>query len=162
MLGALNHITQNTVKKAAAEEIRTGQTFNLNLELSFIPRPILPRRKPTIHSIRPGPQSNDDVITLNTQASTQLDGLRHYPYSEPVENRSQTYRFYNDHITNYEDIIGGNMTDVLGMQETADKGVAARGILLDYKGWMDSKNESFDPLKVRRTYRSPQWRKMKN
>ncbi|KAK0112829.1 hypothetical protein ONS95_014556 [Cadophora gregata] len=146
--GALNHITQVTIKTAATEEIQTGQAFNLNLELNFIPRPILARRKPTIHLVKPGPQSNDDVITLNTQASTQLDGLRHYPYSEPVENRSRTYRFYNDLITNYEEIIGGNMTDVLGIQQAADKGIAARGILLDYKGWMDSKNMSFDPLKA--------------
>jgi alpha-L-fucosidase len=65
-----------------------------------------------------------------------------------VENRNKTYRFYNDLISNYEDIIGENITSVLGIQQAAEKVIVARGVLLSYKAWMDSKNESFDPLKV--------------
>lgn len=85
---------------------------------------------------------------MDTQASTQIDGLRHFPYSEDAEYRSATFRWYNDLIPNYEDVIGANRTDVLGIQQAAEKGIAGRGVLLDYKGWKDSTNESFDPFTV--------------
>jgi hypothetical protein len=35
--------------------------------------------------------------------------------------------------------------------DTAEKGIAGRGILLDWAGWMESKNASFDVFNVRST-----------
>ncbi|KAF2008860.1 hypothetical protein BU24DRAFT_359788 [Aaosphaeria arxii CBS 175.79] len=142
--GALNHITKETIK-GAAKEIKSGQAFNLNLELSFIPSPINPSRKPLVHLFQPGDTYTDDVVTLNTQMSTQYDSLRHFAYNEGTDR--STWRWYNDHIKNYEEeVIGFNHTDVLGIQQAAEKGIAARGVLLDYKGWMDSKNETFNAI----------------
>jgi hypothetical protein len=79
---------------------------------------------------------------MSVQVSTQFDGLRHFPYS--TNNSVETYQWYNDLITGYEDVIGPNPTEVLGMQIAAQKGIAVRGVLLDWAGWMDSQNTSFD------------------
>ncbi|KAJ7764002.1 hypothetical protein DFH07DRAFT_812305 [Mycena maculata] len=32
----------------------------------------------------------------------------------------------------------------LGIQNSAQKGIAGRGVLLDWGGWMDSKNATYD------------------
>ncbi|KAF2446230.1 hypothetical protein P171DRAFT_483593 [Karstenula rhodostoma CBS 690.94] len=128
--GALNHIT-NATRKKSAEEIQTGQTFNLNLELPFFPQPPNIQRKPLVHLFQPVDGYTDDVITFNTQMSTQIDG---------------TYRYYNDLIPDYEQVIGHDYTSVLGIQQAADKGIVARGVLLDYKAWMDSQNKTYDAL----------------
>ncbi|PVH97045.1 hypothetical protein DM02DRAFT_533973 [Periconia macrospinosa] len=141
--GALNHITDET-RRQAASEIQTGEAFNLNLELSFIPYPLLPERRPLVHTFQPGAGYTDDVITLNTQMSTQYDGLRHFAYS--VNGNSSTYQYYNDLIPDYDHVIGHNYTSVLGIQQAAEKAIVARGVLLDYKAWMDDQNRTFDPF----------------
>ncbi|KAF7364348.1 hypothetical protein MSAN_01095100 [Mycena sanguinolenta] len=139
-LGALNHIRNATIL-GAKSEIQLGKTFNLNLQLSMPDPPLIPNRRPLIHAIQPFAGYQDDVITLNTQISTQFDGLRHFPYST---NLSQsTYQFYNDLIT-FDDIMAPGGSATLGIQNTAEKGIAGRGILLDWAGWMESKNASFD------------------
>lgn len=146
MNGALNHIT-NATRKKTAEEIKIGQAFNLNLELSFFPQPANVERRPLVHLFQPGDGYTDDVITFNTQMSTQIDGLRHFAYS--INGNTSTYRYYNDLIPDYEDVIGHDYTSVLGIQQAAEKGIIARGVLLDYKAWMDSQNNTFNPLTVR-------------
>lgn len=123
----------------------------MNLEFSFIPRPITAERRPVVHLFQPGDLYTDDVITLNTQMSTQYDGLRHYPYSDANNNggtNTSTWQFYNDLIPDYEDIVGYNHTSILGIQQAAEKGIAARGVLLDWAAWKESRNESFEPLQV--------------
>ena len=81
-------------------------------------------------AIIPQDAYTDDMISLNTQVSTQYDGLRHYPYSD-FENVS-TYqwvhifnaswddhimlnRYYNDLIT-FEDIVSPTRVKTLGIQ----------------------------------------------
>ncbi|KAL5412105.1 hypothetical protein PMIN04_009988 [Paraphaeosphaeria minitans] len=141
--GSLNHIT-NATRKKSAEEIQTGQAFNLNLELSFFPQPANIERKPLVHLFQPGDGYTDDVITFNTQMSTQIDGLRHFAYS--IDGNTSTYRYYNDLIPDCEHVFGHDYTSVLGIQQAADKGIVARGVLLDYKAWMDSQNKTYDAL----------------
>ncbi|KAJ7311680.1 hypothetical protein DFH08DRAFT_1045022 [Mycena albidolilacea] len=121
-LGALNHIRNVTILEAKSE-IKLGRTFNLNLDLS------------------PFAGYQDDIITLNTQISTQFDGLRHFPYS--TNSSQSTYQFYND-LIKFDDIMAPGGSATLGIQNAAQKGIAGRGILLDWAGWMDSKNASFD------------------
>ncbi|KAF7341142.1 hypothetical protein MVEN_01848900 [Mycena venus] len=140
LLGSLNHIRNVTIL-AAKSEIQLGRAFNLNLELSMPNPPLNTNRRPLIHAIQPFAGYQDDVITLNTQISTQFDGLRHFPYST---NASQdTYQFYNDLIT-FDDIMAPSGSSTLGIQNAAQKGIAGRGILLDWAGWMESKNASFN------------------
>ncbi|KAJ7618286.1 hypothetical protein DFH06DRAFT_1236829 [Mycena polygramma] len=142
-LGALNHITNATIL-AAKSEIQTGRVFNLNLLLSMPDPPLNPLRPPPIHSIQPQMGYQDDILTLNTQVSTQYDGLRHFPYSDATMNQS-SYQFYNQLIT-FDDITVPGGSSTLGIQTTAEKGVAGRAVLYDWGGWMDSKNETFDAL----------------
>ncbi|KFA54522.1 hypothetical protein S40293_08937 [Stachybotrys chartarum IBT 40293] len=140
-LGALNHITNETIISAAAE-IQLGLAVPLNLQLDMPGPPPNPNRKPLQHIFQPGDGYTDDVVVMNTQVSTQFDGLRHFPYS--INNSIDTYQWYNDLIADYNEVIGSSPTTVLGVQESAKKGIAVRGVLLDWAGWKDSKNETFD------------------
>lgn len=75
--GALNHITNATILAAANSEIKLGRAINLNLELQTPDPPINPSRKPLTHLFQPEDGYTDDVLVMNTQISTQFDGLRH-------------------------------------------------------------------------------------
>ncbi|KAK7438389.1 hypothetical protein VKT23_018003 [Stygiomarasmius scandens] len=144
-LGALNHITPETIKAALAEA-QHGIAINLNLDLNIPNPPLVPSRTPLSHTFLAGEGYQDDVVTLNTQISTQLDGLRHVPYS--TNANISTYQFYNDLLT-FDDIFSAEGINTLGIQNTAQKGIAGRGVLLDWAGWMDSINASFDALTSR-------------
>lgn len=141
--GALNHITNSTILSARSE-IQLGETFNLNLPLEEPTIPINPSRKPLQHLFQPALGYTDDVVVMNTQISTQFDGLRHFPYS--TNNSIDTYRWYNDLIPSYELVIGPAPTTVSGVQQAADKAIVARGVLLDFEGWAATKNLTHDML----------------
>ena len=146
-LGALNHITKDTIL-AASREIQLGRIIPLNLRLDALDPPVNPDRKPLTHLFQPGQGYTDDVLILNTQISTQYDGLRHFAYS--TENDVATYQWYNDLIKEYEEVIGPARTETLGIHVAAEKGIGTRGVLLDWAGWMDAKNESFDAFTERK------------
>lgn len=103
-------------------------------------------RKPLTHLYQLG-DGYTDVISLNMQISTQYDGLRHFPYS--ANNSVGTYQWYNDLIPGYDDVIGPPPSEVLKIQTAAERGIAVRGVLLDWAGWMDSKNCTFDAFSTR-------------
>lgn len=139
--GALNHITNETILAAKAE-IQLGLAVNLNLELDKFVTPINTARKPLTHEFQPGIGYTDDVVVMNTQINTQYDGLRHFPYS--TNSSIDTYRWYNDLIADYDDVIGPNPTTVLGIQQAAQKGIAGRAVLLDWAGYADTHNITYD------------------
>ncbi|PMD19742.1 hypothetical protein NA56DRAFT_628604 [Hyaloscypha hepaticicola] len=138
--GALNHIINATIL-AARDEIKLGRAINLNMDLNAFITPINPNRKPLNHVFQPGSGYSDDVVVLNTQVSTQYDGLRHFPYS--TDSNTTTYQWYNDLIENYDDVIGPAPTTVLGIQQAAQKGIAGRAVLLDFAGWAETQNISY-------------------
>ncbi|ESK83627.1 hypothetical protein Moror_12037 [Moniliophthora roreri MCA 2997] len=140
-LGALNHITPETIKAAKAE-IEHGVAINLNLELDIPNPPFSTKRPPMIHSFIAFQGYQDDIISLNTQVSTQYDGLRHLPYS--TDGNISTYQFYNDLIS-FDDIFSGR-SNVLGIQNAAQKGIAGRAVLIDWAGWKESRGEEYDPF----------------
>ncbi|KAI3342726.1 hypothetical protein F4824DRAFT_117345 [Ustulina deusta] len=146
-LGALNHITEATIL-AAARTVREGVAMPLNLRLDTPDPPANAARKPLNHLFLPQTGYTDDVLVMNTQVSTQFDGLRHYPYS--TDNSPATYQWYNDLIADYEDVIGPHPTAALGMQVPAEKGIAVRAVLLDFAAWMDATNQTFDAFSDRR------------
>lgn len=77
-LGMLNLITPESVLQAS-KNIRHGIRVSTDLPLDKF-RPPINNRAPFHQEIRsktPRP-SNDDVLTLNTQAASQWDGFRHY------------------------------------------------------------------------------------
>ena len=99
------------------------------------------------HLFQPGDGYTDDVLVMNTQISTQFDGLRHFPYS--TNNSVSTYQWYNDLIADYEDVIGPTPSTVLGIQQAAQKGIAGRGVLLDYAGWAEANGVNISAFTVR-------------
>ncbi|PYH36995.1 uncharacterized protein BO87DRAFT_423329 [Aspergillus neoniger CBS 115656] len=78
-LGMLNLLTPETVRQAATEEIRDGVRISLDLPLNRVRHSSF-NRKPFVQElINKAPRFvNDDVLTFNTQTSTQWDGFRHY------------------------------------------------------------------------------------
>jgi hypothetical protein len=78
-LGMLNLLTPETVRRAAAEEIRDGVRFSLDLPLDRIKTPSFGRKPFAQELVNKAPRIvNDDILIFNTQCSTQWDGFRHY------------------------------------------------------------------------------------
>ncbi|RAL01905.1 uncharacterized protein BO80DRAFT_473061 [Aspergillus ibericus CBS 121593] len=80
-LGMLNLLTPETVRQAAAEEIRDGVRISLDLPLDRIRHSSYGRKPFAKELINKAPRFvNDDALTFNTQTSTQWDGFRHYAW----------------------------------------------------------------------------------
>ena len=80
-LGTLNLLTPAVVADAA-KEIVTGERVALDLPLNQFAAPLFDREpcewRIKNWAFRGSPTTNDDVVTFNTQSSSQWDGLRHY------------------------------------------------------------------------------------
>ncbi|KAF2093849.1 hypothetical protein NA57DRAFT_68897 [Rhizodiscina lignyota] len=141
-LGALNLLTPEVVKNAS-KEIVHGVVVPLNLPLDVPLRPMNPTRKVPVHRIvhktRPQQASiaNDDEIDINTQSSSQFDGLRHYPYQE-------TMQFYGG--VRQEDITGPGANSKLGIHNMAQHGIVGRGVLLDWRAYALRKGIKHSPF----------------
>jgi hypothetical protein len=78
-LGMLNLLAPELVRKAAAEEIREGIRISLDLPLNHLSHPSFGRKPFTQELVNKAPRIvNDDILTFNTQTSSQWDGFRHY------------------------------------------------------------------------------------
>lgn len=135
-LGFLNRQTPAVIAAAAASEIKTGVRVPLDAPLDFQgPKPLFGRQvfKKDVYQKKPR-IVHDDTWSFNTQSSTQWDGLRHFGYQK-------AQRFYND--TTVEDIAGTSdrgqqNPNVLGIHKSVENGgVMGRGILVDFRRWMD-------------------------
>ncbi|POS77044.1 hypothetical protein DHEL01_v204561 [Diaporthe helianthi] len=133
-LGSLNHLTDEAVLNAVKTEVKTGQRIGLDLPLDFFNPPLLGRAGLSQNVIRKDPMVvNDDVITFNTQCSSQWDSSRHYAYQKEK-------KFYNG-ITQ-DEIHEHSATDPNSLQPWTAKGIAGRGVLIDYASWAKEKNIS--------------------
>lgn len=122
--GALNLITPDAVRRAAAEIVR-GHSFPLDLPLDE-PSPPLFGRAALQHRVQGQPgfggveTFRDDVLDgLNTQSSSQWDGFRHVS--------GVGLGHYN-----------GMQDDRHGMDRWASTGIATRGVLADIGRWRES------------------------
>jgi hypothetical protein len=70
---------------------------------------------------------NDDILTFNTQSSSQWDGFRHFGYQERK-------LFFNNR--RQEDFQTSTQNGIHVWVENG--GVVGRGILLDYQSWAES------------------------
>jgi kynurenine formamidase len=134
-LGALNMITPDTVK-TAAQEIQTGQRVSLDWYLNLPSFPSFGRPpfgwKMENRSHPDGTKRivNDDHLDINTQSSSQWDGLRHYGYQ-------QAKRYYNNR--SQQDVEG---SEVIGIDRVAHYGgITARGVILDYPRYLEAKGQ---------------------
>ncbi|MCJ1285300.1 hypothetical protein MMC26_004640 [Xylographa opegraphella] len=139
-IGRLNLLTPTRVKAAAAE-IRTGETICLNrisLPLHFPETPAFGREifQHTIKTVIKN-YVYDDLYSMNTQSGSQWDGFRHFAHV------ASGGTFYND--THGEDIVGEQANDKCSIHHWAEHGIAGRGVLLDYRTYANKKGITYDP-----------------
>ncbi|OJJ88813.1 uncharacterized protein ASPGLDRAFT_31921 [Aspergillus glaucus CBS 516.65] len=104
-LGSLNNLTDELVLRTIKEEVKTGERAGLNLPLDMFNPPLLGRAGFEQKVIEKNPLVvNDDVITFNTQGSSQWDSLRHFAYQ-------QDKKFYNG--TTQSDIHASDRTSIV-------------------------------------------------
>ncbi|KAJ3536863.1 hypothetical protein NM208_g6540 [Fusarium decemcellulare] len=137
-LGTLNLLTPKKVRRAK-EEIQTGVRVSLDYPLNAVKDPGH-NRIPLAHKfkdLRPIVVGLDEEITINTQTSSQWDGLRHWAH--------QGSQLYYNGLT-HEEICGPNKTIRNGIQEwLRGGGVVGRGILLDYYSWAQGQGIQYSP-----------------
>ncbi|KAG4272698.1 hypothetical protein FPRO04_10440 [Fusarium proliferatum] len=155
-LGRLNLLTPETVR-AAASEIREGIRISLDWPLDKLSHPPFGRQALEHRILNKAPMTmNDDVITLNTQSSTQWDGFRHYGYQ-------RTGQFYMGH--KQEEFVPGsqylgidgkptniNQWEVLSYNlftaYANNGGIIGRGVLIDWYSWSQRNNISLSPFQT--------------
>lgn len=77
-LGMLNLLTEEKTK-TAAKEIEYGTRVSLDLPLDALQSPSFGRKPFHQHIHHKAPRTvNDDILTFNTQSSSQWDGFRHF------------------------------------------------------------------------------------
>jgi len=131
----LNRLTpENTL--AATKEIVHGVRVCTDWALNKPVSPCFNRAKFEHKIIHKAPRTvNDDVLTLNTQSSTQWDGFRHFGY--------QDHKVYFNGCTQ-EDV---NTSHKIGTHIWVENGgIVGRGVLLDYASWAESQGKKIDPL----------------
>ncbi|KAK2764250.1 hypothetical protein FQN54_008942 [Arachnomyces sp. PD_36] len=135
-IGRLNLITPQRVK-AASSEIKTGEIVPLDLPLNVPEQPGFNREK-FVHTIKTLAEgvAYDDKYELNTQSGTQWDGFRHFAHIP-------TNTFYNG--TKASDITGPTSNHKCSIHHWSAHGIAARGILLDYRTYAKTNSIPFDP-----------------
>jgi len=127
-LGALNHLTDDRVARAA-RLVRRGARFPLGLSIDAIDPPLFGRAAPT-HTLTNGYGAlhHDDVLDgFNTQLASQWDGFRHV--------RHHVFGWY-----------GGVLEECHGIDQWAKRGIAGRGVLLDVARWREARGRPLDPV----------------
>jgi hypothetical protein len=134
--GTLNLLTSECIVRAA-RLVRKGRTFGLNWELE-LPNPPLWGREALRHTIKrkKGSLGSEDVYDdFNTQSSSQWDGLTHVG--------SEAYRRYYNGVT--ETMVTGGPGTRNGIQVWARRGIAGRGVLIDYRRWAETEGIAYSP-----------------
>jgi hypothetical protein len=140
-IGTLNLLTPQCVT-SANRLVRKGAIFPLNWDLE-LPDPPLFGREALQHTIkRTHHFVNDDVYhTFNTQSSSQWDGLTHYG--------NMTYHGFYNGVTEAE--VTGDLGTRNGIQVWARRGIAGRGVLLDYRRWALAQGSLTRPVSATRS-----------
>jgi hypothetical protein len=139
--GSLNRLNRDIVLQAK-DEIQTGETISLNMPLDAMAKTAVVGRKAfEFNQYAKLPRTVcDDVWTLNSQCSTQWDGLRHWAYQS-------TGQFYNGHtLKDFFNEDKSMKSDVLGIQNWEKSGIVGRGVLLDFNRWRKKQGLDFSAL----------------
>ncbi|KAI1779214.1 hypothetical protein F4818DRAFT_403661 [Hypoxylon cercidicola] len=130
-LGRLNLQTPERVKKAL-EAVSSGETIALSLPFDRPVPPCYERRAFKLHITPKGTSHTyDDIYEINPQSTSQWDGFRHFAHV------SSGY-FYNGTTPN--DISSPSTSTKCGIQAWAARGIAGRGLLLDYGRYAEANN----------------------
>jgi kynurenine formamidase len=132
-LGTLNHLTPERVLEAR-ESILTGDVVPLNLPLTEFDPPIIAHRGSIEHTVFGLNEfhRDDRIDNLFLQASTQIDGLRHFGHPD--------HGFYNDADPNA--LVAGQPD--LGIQAVAERGIAGRGLVIDVGAYREAVGRPID------------------
>jgi kynurenine formamidase len=132
-LGCLNFLTPQGVIDAAGL-VQTGKVFRLDAKVGFAKPPLFGRAEVRHQIIPLAPFANDDLVdNLNTQESTQWDGLAHVglPSRESYYNGARS-----------EEIGPGGK---LSIHQWSDRFVG-RGVLIDAFAFRQSQGREIRPL----------------
>ncbi|QGU03397.1 cyclase family protein [Corynebacterium comes] len=150
-LGTLNLLTEERVRQAASS-IREGRRFSLNLALNAFDPPLIAHRANPEHKIFGLNEfhRDDSLDNLYLQASTQVDGLRHFGHPDRG--------FYGGRP-------GSEITaetPTLGIQHVAQTGIVGRGVLLDVAAYREHHGKPIDhdageALSVQDLERAAEW-----
>ncbi|PWY73134.1 hypothetical protein BO94DRAFT_475242 [Aspergillus sclerotioniger CBS 115572] len=129
-LGMLRLLTPEVVANAAQTQIQTGERVCLNWDLEKLNPPGF-RRKPFEHRIKwvADGVAFDDEYHFNPQQSSQWDGFRHHNAPGPTPDQ----RVFYGGTTSTE--ILDPTSSRIGIGHWAKKGIAGRGVLIDYYTW---------------------------
>lgn len=132
-LGTLNHLTPERVLHAR-ESIVTGEVLPLNLSLTEFEPPIIAHRGSVEHTVfgLNDFHRDDRIDSFFPQASTQIDGLRHFGHPD--------HGFYNG--ADPDDLVVGN--PALGIQAFAQRGIAGRGVVIDVGAYREAIGRPID------------------
>lgn len=133
-IGTLNLLTPERIA-AAARLVRSGDVFTMNWELE-LPDPPLFNRSALRHTINPRRHNVfDDVYdNFNTQSSSQWDGLTHFGHME--------HGFYNGVTAEQINGVAGTRN---GIEHWARRGIAGRGVLVDFARYAAAHGLAFKP-----------------
>ena len=147
-LGCLNKLTPSIVSSAAATEVRDGISVSLNWPLDALKVHGTFRRSVTHNHIglkeKVGMIGMDDELELNTQGSSQWDGLVHFAH--------QPSGLYYNGFKPTPESMSASSTSETGEEWpcmstwTKRGGLVGRGILLDYRAYAESKGIEFGPF----------------
>jgi len=134
-LGTLNLLTDTAVQNAA-KVVKDGKRISLNWEINSPISPFV-NRLSLVHKVwQKAPRIvNDDEISLNTQSSTHIVGLRHFGFQ--IEKK-----FYGG-VTEKEILASDSKS--LGIQNIAQAGIVGRGILIDYALYREKIGKPVNP-----------------
>ncbi|KAJ5917599.1 hypothetical protein N7466_011153 [Penicillium verhagenii] len=129
-LGMLRLLTPEVVADAARTQIQTGERVCLNWDIENLTPPGF-GRKPFEHRIKWVAEgvAFDDEYHFNPQQSSQWDGLRHHNAPAPTPEDPSRRVFYGG-TTATE--IKDTDSPRIGIGFWAKKGIAGRGVLIDY------------------------------
>ncbi|KAI1761507.1 hypothetical protein GGR53DRAFT_505391 [Hypoxylon sp. FL1150] len=130
-LGRLNLQTPDRIKKAL-EAVSSGETIALGLPFD---RPVPPCYEREAFKLRITPEGRshtyDDTYEMNPQSTSQWDGFRHFSHVP-------SGYFYNGTVPS--DISSPSTATKCGIQAWATRGIAGRGLLLDYGRYAEANN----------------------
>ncbi|KAK9474332.1 uncharacterized protein V1510DRAFT_411969 [Dipodascopsis tothii] len=150
-LGMLNMLTPELVARAAAKEIRSGERVGLGWEFHMLDHPSFGRCdfKMDIKWVN-YPFAFDDEYHMNPQQSSQWDGFRHHAQQvDPTAIRAELSNVTDPDSaavwyggTSAHEILDRSNAR-LGLHNWAKKGIAGRGVLLDYATWAAEQGISY-------------------
>ncbi|KAF9885098.1 hypothetical protein FE257_000738 [Aspergillus nanangensis] len=143
-LGMLRILTPDVVANAAQTQIVTGERVCLNWDIKKLNPPGF-GRKPFEHRIKwlVHDVCFDDEYHFNPQQSSQWDGFRHHNAPAPTPEDKDRRVFYGGTTA---DEIQDTSSQRIGIGYWAQKGIAGRGVLIDYLSWAEKRGIHVDGL----------------